>query len=480
MHHAQAMADTRADGWANVITGLGIGMRDKRLGGTVQRPCKLEPQVLEDLFVGDSLFKRVCMLPPREMTRQWVTLSADSEEQAKKHKQRQQELGIQHAVFKAMVWGRLYGGGVIIIGADDGAMTRMDEPLNEENIRTLSWVTVLERRQLEIVGRYNDELGPKFGEPRVYRLNGASGIVDGGTTLVNANGRPFRFDRTIHESRVIRFDGVLTPLIRTQENNGWCDSIAVSLLEVIRDTWGGFNGVSALLADFAQAVFKMKGLASMMGGGQESVVLARLKQVDLVRSLMRAVVIDESESFERTPTPMTGLPEALDKLQQIICAVTGMPATKLWGQSAKGLNATGDNDVRNWYDDMKSDQDTDLRPKLERIFKLMWLAKDGPSGGQEPKNWEFTFNPLWQPTSKERAEVRKANAEADQIDINAGVLHPEEVRQSRYGSGQYNDQITLDPDFDDPESRPSSIVQQAEAGAANDPNAGDQGPAGAA
>lgn len=447
------MAEMRADGWGNVITGLGMSVRDKRMASQVQPAVSLTPQQLDDLFAGDPLARRICQLPPREQTRKWLKITCDKEELAKKHMQRQQELGVQSSVFKAMVWARLYGGSVLLLGVDDGAGRDLAEPLNEANIRTFKWMNVIERRHIEVATLYGDEFGPKLGEPQTYRLNG--------TSIVDVSGK--KYGREIHESRVIRFDGVLTPLDRISQNNGWCDSIFVSLLHAIRDTWGGFDGAAALLQDFAQAVYKMNGLAGAMGQGQDSLVLARLKQVDMVRSLMRAVVIDKDEEFTRVATPVTGMPELLDRLEQLLSAVTGIPATKLWGRSPAGMNATGESDTRNWYDEQSSEQETELRPKLERLFRLMWLAKDGPSGGAQPDSWEFAFNPLWQLTAKEQSDVRKVTAEADAIEITSGVIHPEEVRQSRYGGGTYSTTLTLDPDFDDPETRMPEETEDPEA-----------------
>lgn len=437
------MADVRADGWGNVLTGLGIAMRDKRAASAIQAAPILSPQHLQSLFVGDPLAKRICVLPPREMTRKWLKVTCDNETASKKHMQRQQELGIRAAVYQAMVWARLYGGSVMILGADDGASADMSQPLNEKGIKRFTWVNVLERPAIEVAEYYGDEFAPKLGQPKTYRLNG--------TSIVDSSGRSL--GREVHESRVIRFDGVLTPLERIQANNGWSDSIFVSLLELIRDTWGGFDGAAALLQDFAQAVYKQKNLAASMSAGQDSVVLARLRQIDMVRSLMRMVVIDQDEDLERKQTPVTGYDTLLGKLQEILCAVTGMPATKLWGRSPEGMNATGESDTRNWYDDLSSEQETELQPKLERLFRLMWLAKDGPTGGVEPASWEITFNPLWAPTAKEQAEVRKLTCEADDIDIRNGVIMPQEARTSHHGGGVYSPGIVLDPDYDDPESR---------------------------
>jgi hypothetical protein len=44
--------------------------------------------------------------------------------------------------------------------------------------------------------------------------------------------------------------------------------------------------------------------------------------------------------------------------------------------------------------------------------------------------WSIQFRPLWEPSQKEETESRYAQAQADAIYLDRGVLTPEEVAQS--------------------------------------------------
>lgn len=428
----------RNDGWGNILTGLGMQHRDKRMGARIMPTGRIPEAELTALFSGDSLARKIAHLPAREMTRKWISLQVGNDaDSGKRTLQALEVLGAQSKITEAITWARLYGGAVIFVGADDGVEPW--EPLREESIRSIRFLTVMDRYDVQIEQRYEDPLEPNYGEAEVYRV------------VTDSTGRVPSMDAArIHASRILRFDGPLTPRRRRQQNEGWNDSIFDALASAVRDFWGGFDGAAALMQDFGQGVFKIKGLASLIGTPAEEKLIKRFEIVDLCRSILRAAVVDaDGEDFERKPTPVTGLPELLDRLEQLVSGVTEIPVALLMGRSPAGLNATGDADIRFFYDRIASEQSTYLRPVLERLIRLMLLAKDGATSGAEPEDWSFDFHPLWQLTDKERAEVRKLHAEADSIDIGNQVLHPSEVRQSRYGADRYSTEITLDPELDD-------------------------------
>jgi hypothetical protein len=89
-----------------------------------------------------------------------------------------------------------------------------------------------------------------------------------------------------------------------------------------------------------------------------------------------------------------------------------------------------------------------LRNKIEYLLRVLLRSKLGPTKGVEPENWSFAFNPLWQPTEGEKIDARNKQAQTDQIYITQQVLHPEEVRSSRFGGDTYSPETTLDEQLD--------------------------------
>jgi hypothetical protein len=86
------------------------------------------------------------------------------------------------------------------------------------------------------------------------------------------------------------------------------------------------------------------------------------------------------------------------------------------------MTATGESDIRNYYDRLSGDQERQLRPAIERIDEILFRSV---LGGM-PKNYAMKFRPLWQMTDKEKAEIEKLRAERDQIYILQGII-PEKV-----------------------------------------------------
>lgn len=457
-------AKRNSDGWQNVITGIGRS-RDKRTGGQVISPAPNSSfREFEDLYHADDIAATMANLPSAEMVRNWVTMRVDDSTSpsddairtenvnddlenrlsvSKRMDQKVQELGVQAVLFEAMVWARVFGGSLLFLGADDGLdgdPGQLEKPLREDQIESIKFLRVFDRWDVWIQSANTDMTSAHFGEPELYSIRPQT--IQGGALGTQAAPHT----GLVHASRFIRFDGSLTTRRRMIENNGWADSIYTRTAEVLRDYGMAWAGVSHLISDFAQAVFKMKGLRAALASDQEGLIIDRLIQMDLARSLARAVPldVDEGEEFERKTTPVSGLPELMDRFALRVSTAARMPVSLLLGQSPAGLNATGDSDISFFYDQIKAQQETMLRPKLERLFHLLFLAKDGPTEGVEPENWSFVFNPLWQLDAQEEAQLRKTQAEADEIYIMNQVVTPNEVALSRFGGDAYSPDTTLD------------------------------------
>ncbi len=113
-------------------------------------------------------------------------------------------------------------------------------------------------------------------------------------------------------------------------------------------------------------------------------------------------------------------------------AAARVPVTILMGQSPAGMNATGESDIRWFYDTIESSQKNTIEPALRRVLMLLMLSKSGPTSGQLPESWSIQFPSLWQMTPEEQANVEKTTAERDAIYLDRGVVTPEEVAVSRF------------------------------------------------
>jgi phage-related protein (TIGR01555 family) len=448
----------------------------------------------EELYRGDDLAARLCDLLPADMTRQWLdVLVKGDKETTEEIGESLKTLRAKSKFREALTWARVFGGAAMLpVAADEsGAAVAIDgsddlsKPLDETKIQSIAGLNVFDAREVIAVAWYGDPLSPRYGEPVIYRLQpltlnvtsieeqslreqekkgNYSGLQRTATASMPDNTPSVVTIRYIHESRILRFDGVRLTRRLERVQWGWGDSIYVRLLDEIRDFQGSFDSTAVLLHDFAQGVFKMDGLAEAIASGNQALVMARMQAIDLARSVVKAAVIDtKGEEFKREVTPVAGLADLLDKFMTRISAAGGYPVTLLFGVSPAGLNATGASDIRLYYDKVKDQQEERIGPPLTRLLELLFLAKDGPTDGQELEDWSIQYRPLWQLDEVQQADVRLKTAQGDALYLDRQVVTPEEIAVSRWGGDAYSIETQLEET--DPEKRAvaASEASQAEA-----------------
>jgi phage-related protein (TIGR01555 family) len=202
------------------------------------------------------------------------------------------------------------------------------------------------------------------------------------------------------------------------------------------------------MTDFKQDVLSISGSAEKLAGdkvSKGSPLLKRARAIQQTRSVTRMLVIDkETETFGREVVSVAGLAEVLQQFSLRLAAAADMPVTLLMGQSPAGLSATGASDIRFFYDRIASIQRRILLPRVKKLIRLLFLASDGPTGGEEPERWTVTMNSLYQLSASEEATRRLAIAQADAIYLTNQVTNPEEVAVSRFGGADYSAETTID------------------------------------
>jgi hypothetical protein len=78
-------------------------------------------------------------------------------------------------------------------------------------------------------------------------------------------------------------------------------------------------------------------------------------------------------------------------------------------------------------------------------MRMIMMSKEGPTKGKVPDSWRISFNDLFQLNERESADVRARVAAVDGRMVQLGILHPQEVRQARYGGSEWSMETALDP-----------------------------------
>lgn len=408
------------EGWVNALTGMGYAATDPSQATTIAPSPLLTAQQACDLYDGDGMAARVVDLPAQEALRQgWSVKWEGDEGDAERVQQWADRLsvgpegqrGLNVALEQWLRWRAQYGGAVVVLICADGRDT--SEPLDESrpNLRALR---VLSRYDLTPVGLERD---PITGQTRQ------------GSDLWQVQGAGI----TYHRSRLIFAGRAQLPSTVADRRQGWQASDYERLWTRLRACGTVDAAAAQVVHGFVTPVQRMKGLAEALASGGDA-ILRRMGFEQLTRSQYRVTLLDaDNETFENQTTSVAGLPELMDRFPERVSAATGIPMTLLMGHAPSGLSTDDQSGRRFFYDSIKARLQMGLLlPALTRILTLAMRSPLGPTGGVEPIGWVVEFAPLYQLTELEQEDVALKRAQRDQVYIAAGVLSPDEVRQSRF------------------------------------------------
>lgn len=436
VHRQDSAAPTvRNDAWQSALSGVGMVGYDKRLAAGFIAD-QVDYQECQELWRGSDLGGRIIEVKPTEMIRPGWELRIDGDYPDAKEVEKRvtsywEDLDLAGHLWLAMCYEAAYGGGGMLLGVND--LRSMADPLDIEKVATFDWIETFEPIELTVTQWQNDPNQKDFGKPLMYLLNP---ITPGGSKISGAQ---------IHASRVIAFPGIKVSRRQVTMRAGWGDSKFTRVRRVLRDFDNAWDATGILIHDFAQAVYKIKGLSDIIAMDKDKELINRIKMMELARSVLRAVVIDgEIEEFSRQQTPVNGLGDLLDKWMFRLAAAADMPVSKLMGMAPAGLNATGQYDMESWNNQVDGDRRRKMVPAIERVVRVIFSVLDL----EEPDSWTIECNPLHQPTDQEAAQARLTQAQADQIYIQNSVISPEEIRVSRFGGAKYSFGTQLDTTLD--------------------------------
>jgi phage-related protein (TIGR01555 family) len=347
-----------------------------------------------------------------ELTREWITLNSSEtagESTKKKVKEIDQELkrlGVQQTIRLAAEQDAFFGSGQILIdlkGHDHELPLILDPKTIKKNslknFRVVEpiWTTPLMYNAL-------DPSAEDFYKPSSWWVMG----------------------NKWHASRMLIIITRWVPDILKPAFN--FSGISLSqLAEPYVNNWlRARQSVSDLINNFSIIVLKTAMDQVLAGDDDGSDLFNRIKLFTATRSNKGVMALDKDrEELEQLSVPIGGLSELQAQAQEQMCSVSRMPAIVLTGISPAGLNASSDGEIRIWYDWIAAQQEAYYRAPIETILKVVQLSMYG----EIDPEISFEFNPLYQLTEKELAEVRVNEATRAATYIDKGVLDAQEERE---------------------------------------------------
>ena len=403
------------DSLRNFVTGLGTA-RDKSTASHYFHTAINRNQA-EMMYNSSWAARKAVDLIPDDETREWREWEA---EQAETLYKAERELNLRAKVNLARKYERLYGGAAILVGIDAGETT---EAVNLAGIQpnSIRYLHVFDRWQLSAV-EWDDDIGsPRFGKPTVYQINTG------------------RMAQTIdvHASRLVIFDGLEAPRIYRESNDGFGLSVYDFLNIPIQAADTTTQSTAALTLEATMDVVKVPGLHDYLGDAESQRRLQeRFTLAMMMKGTHRTLLLGGDEEYDRKQTSFTGLPELMDSQHEVIAAALAMPLTRFLGRSPGGLNSTGDNELRNYYDMIRSRQQTDLANTIKPLDDALKAHVGASDDGVV-----YTWAPLWVPTPGEKADIEKKQAEIDTAYVNMGIfsddLFAKAIRDKLIAEGTY-------------------------------------------
>ena len=424
----------KKDAWVNEFTKMGTSndptKRTTYGSGSI---TSMNAGILEQMYKNSWLVQKAINGYAEDATREGVDLDVggDNKDQdliADVNK-RMEKLRAKRKFMEALGMGRLYGGALLVVGANDGQ--EIEEPLNEDAIKSIDTLSILDRWQLSIKRTYQDPMKPNFAEPEIYTIQFRN------MTGVSAT------HKDIHASRVIKFDGRIIPERLRIQNAGWHDSIMVAIYDDLKNYGIANQSTAVLFQDFITKVLKMPGLTEAIENDNEDLLNTRMRFALASMSNLGLALIEENEEFDKMQTPIQGLQKLFETFIEITCAAIGMPRTRVFGQQL-GVLAGAEESTRNYYDQIKAYQELELIDKYERFYRLFLRDQSGINKGKEPEEWSITFNSLWQNTDEDIAKTHKDQADADAVYLDRGVVSAEEIAKSRFTKDGYSLETNID------------------------------------
>lgn len=418
------------DSFKNAASGFG-GQYDpiNRLSYNIS--STLSKGDIETLYRYDWISRKIIETIPDDAIRKWIDIHMPDEVLVRDVQEKIKSLKGTTKIKQAMINARLYGGAVIIPGIFDG--NPPIEPLDMNSIEDVLHLNVLDKHSLNVVQYYKNPFEPNYGEPELYRLD---------TRLKPDNYDPQ--DYIIHETRLFRFDGAYLPEFTKHINKGWDDPILVGINKTLKQYGTSIQSGAILFQDFISKVLKLPNLSELLMTEEGRATLKlRMQYAISTFSSIGMVLIGEGEEYNKTQTPISGLPELMDKYIQVVSAASNIPRARLFGQSL-GTLAGATETTRAYYDFVVAYQTDHLQEQLNRFISILLSRKSGINRGEVPKEWSFKFNSLWDATDKEVTTARKMQAQVDDLYIKNKTLTPEEVARSRFRSDGYSFDTIVD------------------------------------
>jgi hypothetical protein len=433
------------DGFSNTVAGLGEASLKMSSSSFVRSGLTERREDLNVIYRECAIAKRIIDMPSEEMTRSWYTLSSAKIDETDLNLLRALEAkhSVKQEITNGIRWGRLFGGAIAIM-VINGDEERMDQPLQLKDVKpgTFKGLYVMDLTQgitpsIELEDDLDD---PDYGLPKYYDVEmearrGNSEFRSQNSELSGAGGHgPVYQQVRIHHSRVLRFIGRELPHSEMVRNSYWGASELEHPWDEIRRYLSTCENIGQLVFMANIITLKMGNFGSDLAYGSDRVMEnleQTVKQENRLRTSYGVQIMSADDSMENHPYNFGGIAEVKESFMLDVAGAAEIPATILFGRSPQGMNATGEADIRIYYDKIGQQQERVLRPVLEKLLPVMAMS----CWGFVPDDMLISFNPVMTISPVEKAELSmKATQEVLEV-YKSGLITKEQALRELIARG---------------------------------------------
>ena len=400
------------DVFSNALARLGAGTPNL-MEGTQYSLARLTRDygLLNALYREHWIVRQIVDIIPSDMLKNWITLTTEvSPALLKKVDLELRRTQLIQKLKCGLQWARLYGGAVgVMIVAGQGE--DMSQPLDLRKMvpGDFCGLLIFDRwnsvdPSLEIVDDIRD---PEFGLPKYYT------ITDNDTNQMVK----------VHYSRILRFTGDDLPYWEAQAEQNWGASVVESIFDELKKRDNVSWNIAQLTFMASLRVLKMSDMGQMLSATDEQTKAELYRTIEAQNWLMSNMglqLIDAADDLQSHQYTFGGVSDVYKQFMMDIAGAARIPATKLFGRSPEGMNATGESDLQNYYDMIAQEQEAKLRPILNKILPVLCMSVFG----SVPDDLDFEFDPVSEPSDEQRTDLAKNGTDIVVSALNAGLVSP--------------------------------------------------------
>lgn len=386
---------------------------------------------LESIYASEGIGKRIVDCIVEDGMRSFIECDSDLLAEMTR-------IDAKGKIEKAGKFGRLFGGAVLVAMIDDGQEhdkpLRLDKLNNSSAIHKIHTLQVYDRHQVTFTNQdiNVDSYSKYFLEPEWFTIH-----LSGGFSIERVTLR-------VHRSRCFVFGGEGVTNKAKMSNLGWEMPVLNKCYTALQNYLESQDCAVSVQRDFVQVVFKIKDfLQDLTEDSAAQEWEKRLQMLNILKHYgnKNAIAVDaEFEDYTKNSSNMSGFSDATDRIAEYVCATSGIPVARLYGRTSGGLNTTGQGDMQNYYDTVRSWRNDQAKPCIDWLIDIISAQQ---SWKKHSTNLQWEFPSLTAPSELEQAQIRKTYAEIDGIYADRSAIDMRDAYHERFGHGKFHENIKI-------------------------------------